>query len=279
MTAREPTLLTLCRRQLKKARLWQRDELVLVAVSGGPDSMVMFHALALMRKKWGHRLMGVGVDHGLRPEAAAELDRVHGFAQEQGLFFERVKLELKPGSNLQARAREARHRVLQERAQAHQAAVIALGHTSNDRAETVLLRLLRGSGRKGLAAMPAKAVGVHGPCPLVRPLLMASRGSVLAHAKRHRVPFSLDPSNQDRRYLRVRVRNELMPLLESLAPRIVSQLCDLASDLEHDCDSEDPFASLGRVQREQIKALLQRRSGKTTVRLSGGQDLELRFFR
>jgi tRNA(Ile)-lysidine synthase len=279
MTARPATLLTLCRRQVRARKLWERGDTVLAAVSGGPDSMVMFHALALLQKKWGHRLLALGVDHGLRPEAASELDRAAAFARENDLAFERVRVAVAPGSNLQARARLARHSLLQEHALRQGASVVALGHTSDDRAETVLLRLLRGSGRKGLAAMPAKSPGISGPCPLVRPLLMASRESVLAHAKRHRVPFSVDPSNQDRRFLRVRVRTELLPLLQSMAPQIVAQLCDLASDLEQDGDADDPFSSLGRAQREQIKALLGRRTGSTTVRLSGGRDLELRFFR
>ena len=279
MSAREPTLLTLCNRQLRARPLWQPGDVVLAGVSGGPDSMVLFHALSCLQKQWGHRVLGLGVDHGLRPEAADELDRVAAFAERQGLDFRRLRISVAAGSNLQARARQARHAALQETARDVGAAAIALGHTSDDRAETVLLRLLRGSGRKGLAAMPPKSAGIEGSCPLVRPLLLASRSAVLAHAKRHGVPFSVDPSNSDRRFLRVRVRQELLPLLQSMAPQIVSQLCDLTADLEDDDGAGDPFTSLGRAQRQQIKGLLRRGSGRTTVRLSGGRDLELRFFR
>ena len=279
MTRRPPTLLTLCRRLLRSKRLFERGQLVLCAVSGGPDSMALLHALALMRKRRGHRLAAVGIDHGLRDGAGAELDAAEQLASDHEVPFERIRLDMERGSNLQARARSARHAALQACAQRRDAACIALGHTADDRAETLIMRLLRGSGPHGLAVMPARTHGIEGTVELVRPLLLARRSDVLAHLQRHGVPFAHDPSNRDRRFLRVRVRHEVIPLLEELSPGVVDHLCTLADALVDQRDETDPLATLNRTQRQQIQRLLRRGYGRTTVRVSGNRDLEIGFFR
>jgi tRNA(Ile)-lysidine synthase len=101
---------------------------------------------------------------------------------------------------------------------------IATGHHADDRAETLLMRLLRGTGARGLAVLQ----------PLegdrIRPLLRARRVDIDGHIARHRVPHAIDPSNRDPRFLRARVRMELLPELERLSPRIVEHLCALADD-------------------------------------------------
>jgi tRNA(Ile)-lysidine synthase len=265
--------LTLARRAVVEHRLFARGERVLVGCSGGPDSNALLHALALLRARVGHGLVAVGVDHGLRPGAAAELDVAAGVARAEGVPFERAVVAVEPGANLQARAREARHQALQRCASRSDATVVALAHTADDRAETVLLRLLRGAGPRGLAALPPRSRSPTGAgVDVVRPLLRARRSDVLAHLQRHRVPHADDPSNQDARFLRVRVRRELLPLLEELSPGVVGHLCALAEMLD---GGDDPLASLGRVQRQELYRLLAKRRGELRLRLAGDRELSL----
>jgi tRNA(Ile)-lysidine synthase TilS/MesJ len=136
-----------------------------------------------------------------------------------------VLTTLTPGGNLQARAREARYAALRAAAAAAGAPLIATAHHADDRAETVLLRLLRGSGARGLAVLPPR----NGD--LVRPFTKARRKDIEAHLARHGVAFARDPSNDDPRYGRARVRNEVLPLLETLSPGVVAHLNALADEL------------------------------------------------
>jgi tRNA(Ile)-lysidine synthase len=249
---------------------------VLCACSGGPDSTALLHVLALLRKRIGHRLVAHGVDHGLRPEAPAELALARQVAEGAGVPFEITRVEVGAGSNLQARARAARLEALGRAASRTLAPVIATGHTADDRAETFLLRLLRGAGPRGLAVLPPSAPGPEGTT-LIRPLLLARRVDVLAHLRRHALPFAEDPSNADPRFSRVRVRRELIPLLENLSPRIVEHLCSLADMLAAAPDTGGPMSELGRAQRLEVDRA--RRLGKTavTLRIRGGREVEVTF--
>ena len=217
-----PTLLTRTRTALREAGLIPRGGRVLVAVSGGPDSMALLHVLGLLRARHAFGLFAHGVDHGLRAAAAGELDVAEDFARRLEVPFTRSAVRVAPGGNLQARARAGRWEAL--RAAASRAGVdrIATGHHADDRAETVLMRILRGTGPRGLAALPA----LDGD--RIRPFYRARRTDIDAHVARHAVPHALDPSNHDPRFLRTRIRGELMPVLQALSPRIVEHLCDLA---------------------------------------------------
>jgi tRNA(Ile)-lysidine synthase len=218
-----PTLITIARAALRQG-LVPRGTSVLVAVSGGPDSMALLHVMSLLRASHGFGLFAHGVDHGLRPEAARELDLAEGFARILDVPFSRSAVSVKPGGNLQARAREARWGALRAAASRVGTGRIATGHHADDRAETLLIRLLRGTGARGLAVLPP-ADGDR-----IRPLLRARRADIDAHIARHRVPHAEDPSNRDPRFLRARVRMQLLPELERLSPRIVEHLCALADD-------------------------------------------------
>jgi tRNA(Ile)-lysidine synthase len=219
-----PTLITLARAAFRDGTLAPRGSRVLVAVSGGPDSMALLHVMALLRSKLGIGLFAHGVDHGLRAEAAAELDVAAAMASELDVPFTRSRLKVEPGGNLQARARGARWEALRGAASRSGATAIATGHHADDRAETLLMRLLRGTGMRGLAVLPPR------DGDRIRPLLRARRQDVLAHVARHGIPHADDPSNRDPRFLRSRVRHELMPALQRLSPRIVEHLCALADE-------------------------------------------------
>jgi tRNA(Ile)-lysidine synthase len=219
-----PTLITLARAALRDHPLVPRGSRVLVAVSGGPDSMALLHVLAHLRSRHVFGLFAHGVDHGLRPAAAAELDVAADLARSLDVPFARSSVTVLPGGNLQARARTARWEALRAAACRAGADRVATGHHADDRAETVLMRILRGTSPRGLAALP----------PLdgdrIRPFYRARRADIDAHVARHRLPHSVDPSNRDPRFLRARVRHEIMPQLERLSPRITEHLCALADE-------------------------------------------------
>ena len=269
-----PTLLTLVARTLREECGVQRGSRVLLALSGGGDSMALLHVLALLGEKQGYRVRAHGVDHGLRPEARAELDTAQARCAELGVTFSRTLLAVPQGGNLQARAREARRATLS--AAVEPGELIATAHHADDRAETVLIRLLRGSGPRGLAVLPARS-GVW-----IRPLCRARKSDVLLHLERHGLVFAEDPSNENRRFLRTRVRRELMPLLEQLSPQIAGHLCALAdalelgavppSELVDECGVALP---LNRAQRGLVGRALALGQRSARVSLPGGRELRL----
>jgi tRNA(Ile)-lysidine synthase len=178
-----------------------RGARILVATSGGPDSIALLHVLAELRAPFGFTIGAHGVDHGLREGAAAELDHGAAVADACELPFTRERVSVASGANLQARAREARWQSLERAAREGRYDAIATAHHADDRAETVLLRILRGSGARGLAVLPPRS-GLR-----IRPLYRARRSALRIYATRHSLPFADDPSNDEPRFLRARVRH------------------------------------------------------------------------
>jgi tRNA(Ile)-lysidine synthase len=236
--------------------------------------MALLHALALVRQRFGLILSAHGVHHGLRPEADDELTLASDFSRSHEVPFSVSRLELAPGGNLQARAREARYAALRREAARVGANLIATAHHADDRAETVLLRLLRGAGVAGLGVL-----AVHSE-DLVRPLIRAPRTAILRHLMRHSVPYRDDPSNSDPRFMRVRVRHELLPLLKQLSPGIVNHLTSLADQVSMR-DAADPLdvdgcrVSLNRGQRLQLAQLASAPRSGGRIALPGGKELSL----
>lgn len=183
-----------------------------VAVSGGSDSVALLVLLADWAAARGATLCAVSVDHGLRPEAAAEAAGVGRLAAGLGLSHDVLHWERDAGAggNLQDAARRARRRLIAGWAHAHGIGAVALGHTLDDQAETVLLRLARGSGVDGLSAMAPVRLwrGLH----WIRPLLGATRAELRAELRRRGIGWVEDPSNEDPRYDRVRARRALVQL-------------------------------------------------------------------
>ncbi len=261
-----PSLRTWVSRALDEVAL-ERPTHLLCACSGGPDSNAMLSALASLRESRELELSACGVDHGLRPEAAAELEGARALAVDLGVRFASVRVALSPGPNLMARARAARYDALREERARVGARLIATAHTADDRAETVLLRLLRGSGAHGLGVLPPR------DADLLRPIIRARRSDVERHLTRHRIPFASDPSNLDTRFVRVRVRHELLPLLASLSPRIVETLCHLADELwSTRGGGEAALSGLGRRQREALLAGVAKR-GAARVRTADSEEV------
>lgn len=198
---------------------------VLAACSGGPDSGAMLVALQRLSSELGFTLEAASVDHGLREGAKADLATARAQAAAAGVRFHALRVNVTGGASLQAQARQARYRALLELASHIGAARIAVGHTRDDQAETVVLRILRGSGLLGLRGIdPSRPDGV------IRPLIDCRRAEVAAFAQRHCPEIASDPSNADRRFGRSRVRAEVLPVLEREDAAIVDHLAELAEE-------------------------------------------------
>lgn len=192
---------------------WKAAPAVVLAVSGGPDSIALMWLAARWRRALarGPRLIAVTVDHGLRPEAKREAREVKRLAHSLDLPHRTLRWTgTKPKTGLPAAAREARYRLLAEVARKSGASHILTAHTRDDQAETLLMRLLRGSGIAGLAAMARESErdGVM----LARPFLNVSKAQLVATLDRAKIGFADDPTNRDLTFTRPRLRG-LMPAL------------------------------------------------------------------
>ncbi len=197
------------------------DARVIVAVSGGPDSVCLLHALRELKI----RIVGIAhVNHKLRGEASEEDQRfVAALARAMGLDFYRTTADLGEG-NLEQAARRARRAFFHDLIRRDLADKVALGHTLDDQAETVLFRMMRGSGLAGLAGiLPVTAEG------LIRPLLSVTRLDVETFLKERGIPWREDASNRESRFARNRIRHELLPRLKrDWNPRLSESLAHLA---------------------------------------------------
>jgi tRNA(Ile)-lysidine synthase len=198
------------------AKLAHLPALVL-AISGGPDSTALLWLAARWRKslKRGPELLAVTVDHALRPESAREAAGVRRLAKTLGVAHRTlVWTGKKPATGLQQAARSARYALLAEAARKAGASYVLTAHTLDDQAETVLIRMSRGSGLSGLAAMAqvSRLPDGAGTMTLVRPLLDVPKARLMATLRAAKVAFADDPSNRDPRFTRARLRG-LMPSL------------------------------------------------------------------
>ncbi|EKP94685.1 tRNA lysidine(34) synthetase TilS [Thermaerobacter subterraneus] len=211
-----------------RRRLLEAGQRVLVAVSGGRDSMVLLDVLDRLRPVLGLAALGVAhVDHGLRPDSAGDARWVEEQAAARGLPFLCRRVHIRPGRrSLEEGARLARYRALAAMARQFGAQRVALAHHAGDQAETVLMRLLAGAGVRGLAGMPWRRG------PFVRPLLATEPALLAAYAAARGLGWRDDPSNQDLTFLRNRIRHRLLPLLEAeFNPRVVTALGRVAAVL------------------------------------------------
>ena len=199
------------------------EDVIIVAVSGGPDSVCLLDILHGLMKELKIRLVVAHYDHGLRPaEDESETQFVHRFAASMNLPFETEKASLnieEKTSSIEEKAREARYGFLERLKNRFHAKKIAVGHNLNDQAETVIMRLLRGSGPSGLAGIP--------PCrdnKIIRPLIEIKREEIESYLNARKISYVTDSSNLKASYLRNKIRLELMPELLKYQPRLIEHL-------------------------------------------------------
>ena len=212
---------------------------VLVAVSGGADSLALAAALLPECNNSLIKLVCVTIDHQLQSSSSDQATKVVGQLSQLGISeVEVIKVEVDLIDGLEASARRARYAALDLAAEKYQAKYIFLGHTLNDQAESVLLGLARGSGARSLSGM-AKLSGKY-----FRPLLEISRAQTLAACVENNLSPWEDPHNSDSQFARVRVRTEALPKLEeSIGPGITEALARSAELLRNDADALDGWAN------------------------------------
>jgi len=231
---------------------------VIAGLSGGPDSVAMLDALLVLAPARGFRVVAAHLDHGLRPGAKEDAAFCRELCARLGVSLREGSADVaararRDGGGVEEAAREERYAFLRGVKEEEEAAAIALAHTRDDQAETLLLRLLRGAGRRGLGAMRERSGDRW------RPLLAVPRADVLDHLRARALPSREDPTNADPSFLRNRVRAELLPYLESrLNPSARETLARAAGLLaeEDDLLSELADALWTRVARRDAQAVL-----------------------
>jgi len=224
---------------ISRHRMLRRGDRVLVAVSGGPDSLALLSILVSLREEFKLTLLAAYVDHGLRPAAAKrEAALVKKLGREWGVPVTVLRRPVRKGKkdSLESSARAIRYEALVGLAGRLRCGAIATGHTADDQAETVLMRILRGSGTAGLAGIPpVRCIGDSprsGTVPLlkvIRPLIGCTRGQVMEHLRAGGLHPLLDRSNLSPRFVRNRIRNDLLIRLEKeFNPQVRKHLCQLA---------------------------------------------------
>jgi tRNA(Ile)-lysidine synthase len=205
---------------VRRFRMLEPGEAVVVGLSGGPDSVALAHLLLGLQTKLRLKLYLAHLHHGLRGRSA---DRDQALVAELArtwrlpLAVERADVRALAKSrrlSLEEAGRQARYDFLERTRVAAGASRIALGHHADDSIETLLINLLRGAASTGLSGIPP----VRGP--IIRPLITSSRAAILAYLKKHRLQWREDPSNRNLRFLRNRVRHELLPELQALNPGV-----------------------------------------------------------
>ena len=271
---------------ISRYRLIQAGDIVVLAVSGGIDSVVMAHLLMGLRERLDFQPVLANFNHKLRSEAEEEMSFVAQLAQDWGVPFHGGSADigkLAIGHNLQDVARRERYAFLRQVAFRYNGAFIATAHHRDDQAETVLLHLLRGSGPAGLAGISPKEND------LIRPMLCLSRDEIQSYATQHRIEYRQDESNFTTKYRRNRIRLELLPKLEAFNPQIKSTLnamadiCREEDSLLEDLAENALVEALDGEDRLSVEALshlpmaLRRRVIRKLFCLQAGDGAELTF--
>jgi tRNA(Ile)-lysidine synthase len=227
-------------RHLRAKAFLPANSAILIAVSGGQDSLALTQLLRDLQPKWGWTLAIGHCDHQWRADSSANADHVEALAQSWGLPWHRVTANTPTSS--EAAARHWRYSQLQAIAEAERYSTIVTGHTASDRAETLLYNLARGSGSDGLAALTWSRP-LSPTVNLVRPLLNLSRSDTAAICQDHQLPIWVDQTNHDRHYARNRIRHNILPELQHINPQAERHLAQTAELLQADLAYLDSQAS------------------------------------
>jgi tRNA(Ile)-lysidine synthase len=235
------TILKNIRRTISRHKMITPGDQVVVAVSGGPDSVCLLDILNQLSVELEMKLFIAHYNHGLREmedESETQLVRDLAGSMDIPLFTEKAIFLSKAIASLEERARNERYRFLERVRKRVHAQKIAIGHHLNDQVETVLMRLLRGSGPSGLAGIPP----IRGNT-IIRPLMEIKHEEIMNYLQVRDLPYAMDSSNNDTNFLRNKVRLKLIPELLTYQPRLIEHMGQLAAILREDHDYLERLAS------------------------------------
>ncbi|MCY4088798.1 MAG: tRNA lysidine(34) synthetase TilS [Candidatus Saccharibacteria bacterium] len=223
---------------------FQDSKSYVLAISGGVDSVVLLHMLVNQRPK--SKFIVAHVNHGLRQQSELESQRVHNLAKAYKLDFETTKLNLSKSSG-QNQARVARYNFFHQIVDKYQAQALVTAHHQDDLIETMILNFIRGSRRRGLTSLKSTPF-------LLRPLLSMPKQALINYAQQHQLTWSEDPTNQNLKYLRNRIRHQILPKISSnqkiellaLHDKLLKINLDLDNFLNHYLESKS-YRRQGRV--------------------------------
>jgi len=236
---------------------------LILAVSGGADSLAMTHLL--LNAGISPQLIVAHLDHAIRPDSAIDAHFVQQMAGQWGLPCQLGRVDVpalarQSASSLEEAARTARYQFLASVAQAHHTRLVLTAHHADDQVETILMHLLRGSGLAGLRGMqPVSPLPTAPDKWLLRPLLLAERSAIDAYLQHYQITPRQDPSNQDTTFFRNRLRHHIIPALEQVSPQLRSRLGQLASVVAADYDF------LESACRQQLERLSQWQTPTTLI--------------
>lgn len=283
------------RETIRRYRMLSGGERVVVGVSGGPDSTALLSALAALRDELHVDLHAAHLNHALRADARLDAEAASRLATQLGCAFHETTVDVGASAARERRSiedagREARYRFFAEVAARIQGTAVATGHTLDDQAETVLMRLLRGSGPRGLAGIPP--VRPQGALKVIRPLSDTPRPEIAAYLARRGLDAREDASNRDLAMLRNRVRLVLLPILEGYNPDVRRALARLANVMRDEADALDSLSApqidavlhgtstsvrIAPEVFEQLPIALQRRALREAVRRVRGNGPPIAF--
>jgi tRNA(Ile)-lysidine synthase len=283
------------RETIRRYRMLAGGERVVAAVSGGPDSTALLSVLVSLRGTLALDIHVAHLNHALRPDAADDAAAVARTARGCSCRYHEATVDVRAAASrdrrsLEDAARRERYAFLAGVARHVQAQVIATGHTLDDQAETVLMRLLRGSGPSGLAGIPP--VRPHEGLRVIRPLIEIPRADITEYLARHRLEARDDSTNRDVTMLRNRVRLVLLPILEGYNPDVRRALARLADVMRDEADALDALSAaevdavlhgtnasihISPEAFARLPVALQRRALREAIRRVRGNDAQIAF--
>ena len=248
---------------IKYYGMLEKGDKVLTAVSGGSDSVFLLCALRRLKDKLGLKLWVAHMDHGIRgEESRKDAEFVRKLARSLDLKF--VHKKLKPDAkktkiSLEEHLRAARYDFFKKAAKKTGANIVATAHTMDDQAETVLMRIVKGASLKGVVGI--HPVRLEKKVKFIRPLIEIRKKDILGFLKKERIPYRIDRTNLDDKFLRNRVRNKLLPYLRKINPQVERSLCNLADSLREDFDFIEK-------EKKKKRALIKKRKRTYYIALS-----------
>jgi len=212
-----------------------KGDRVLLCVSGGPDSVFLVYAFSYLAKEFGLRLFIANLDHGIRGKESREdsqFVKVIAKRFRVKLFTKSIKLKKNKKYSVEETARLKRYEFFYSVATRNRINKVATGHTTDDQAETVMMRIIKGTSMKGISGIPP--VRRQGRITYIRPLLEMEKRDILEFLKKGNIRYKIDRTNQENKYFRNVVRNRVIPYLEKYNPQLKRSLSNLADTLRED---------------------------------------------